>query len=237
MIIAVYNNKGGVGKTTLATHAFRHLAFSTGEPWAFYDADPQHDGFSWLVGHDKAAIEKGTVELGDSTTQAPTGAIVTVELDTALAFTNVLVDAPPREDFLIRLREHVEPDLLIVPVNGRLAVDGAVNVLEAAEGVRAVVVFNMTDPKHEFSRSEAAAVRKLGAELYPVAIPRNDAVRKGELLGIPAWNVPHAERTHAVQALRGFCEWVGTGAGAFPAPELAQRPSNGRADIWDRLNI
>lgn len=237
MVIAFYNNKGGVGKTTLATHAFRYAANSTEEPWAFYDADPQRDGFSWLVGHNNNHIERGTVALGDAATGAEVG-IATVELARALEHDHIVVDAPPREDFLDRLREHVEPDLIVVPVNGRLAIDGAVNVLEAAQGLRSVIVFNMTDPKHEFSKSEVAAVKKMGVELYPVAIPRNDAIRKAELIGVPAWEIPHAGRTHAIQALRSFCEWLAAGADVDDMPlEGPERPRQGRGDIWDRLSI
>ena len=225
-----------MGKTTLATHIFRYLAFSNAEDWAFYDADPQRDGYSWLSGHSPDALQADNAVMADAETGEATGALVTREMVAALAYPNIIVDAPPRGDFLARLSEHAGVDLVLVPVNGRLALDGAVHVAQEAHGARVVVVFNMTDPKEAFVEAETNAARKIGVEVYPYAIPRNAAVRKGELEGIPAWEVPHAERTHAVKALRGLCEWVRSGAGPLPEPEPTTTKA-ARTDIWDRYSV
>jgi cellulose biosynthesis protein BcsQ len=237
MIIPFYNNKGGVGKTTLAAHAFRYYAHS-GEPWAFYDADPQRDGLSLLSGHDPEAIEAGEVWCADPETGKPTRCLVTTDLDAALAFPNVLVDAPPRGDFLRRLSEHAAPDLVVVPVSGRLSVEGAGHVVDEAAryGARVVVVFNMTDARERFSRVEATAARKLGVEVFPLAIPRSDVVRKAELKGVSAWELAHAEGTAAVRALRSFCEWIAGGAkpDEVPVPREGARRALRRRDLWDR---
>jgi cellulose biosynthesis protein BcsQ len=237
MVIAFYNNKGGVGKTSCATHTFRYCA-RAGEPWAFYDADPQRDGLSWLSRHSAEAIEAGEAWCEDPETGKPTKCLVTTDLDAALAFPNVLVDAPPRGDFLRRLSEHAPPDLVIVPVSGRLSVEGAGHVVDEAArvGARVIAVFNMTDAKERFSRVEAAAARKLGVEVFPLAIPRSDTVRKAELKGVSVWDLPHAERTPVVKALRSLCAWIAAGAkpSEVPAPRERARKALRRRDLWDR---
>jgi cellulose biosynthesis protein BcsQ len=244
MLTAFYNHKGGVAKTTLATHTFRILAAS-GRPCAFYDADPQRDGLALLAAHGHEAIEAGEAwytdpEAGeDRGSGAPTGALVTTDLDAALAYEHVVVDAPPRGDFLRRMAEHAVPDLVVAPVCGRLAVEGAAHVADEAAryGARVVVVFTMTDQRAPFSRVEAAAVRKLGVEVFPLAIPRSDAVRKAELRGVAVWALPHAGRAPAGRALRALCEWVASGAepGAVLVPRRrSERGLRRRRDLWGR---
>lgn len=130
-MIIVYNNKGGVGKTTAAVHLFLWLMChmdDDDEPWCLLDLDEQNNSMSWLAGHE---WEGETLSFSDDSSLL--GCIATDEIEVAQEYENIIIDAPPRSDFVEMIVEHfdLDPyDIIIVPVVGRFSIDGAIKVIK-----------------------------------------------------------------------------------------------------------
>jgi chromosome partitioning protein len=109
MIIALLNQKGGVGKTTLATHlagAFALLGRST----VVIDADPQSSALDWARRRDQAGLPRlfGVVGLAKENLHVEAPAI-------ARHFDHLLIDGPPRVTALAR-SALLAADLALIPV-------------------------------------------------------------------------------------------------------------------------
>ncbi len=197
MVIATYNNKGGVGKSTLAAHiAFR--AADLGKSLSVCDADRQLNTMAWLSGHqytDEDSFEVGSVQ-------------VTTSLD-AVEHGVVVIDCPPAFEVVKRFPD---VDAWLIPVGGRFALDGAVNVVGEIRRVekqpRIVLVANKVNPNTEIGKHELEEIKKLDVELFQSPIPQADVVRKAEMLGVPTWRVPYGVRSNATIALQSLADWV-----------------------------
>ena len=215
--IVVHNHKGGTGKSMLSVHLAHYLAHK-GERWCILDDDRQGNAMSWLSEHQWDGTP--TIRLSR---EGQADLIATVDEAEANGHDRLLVDTPPADDLIEELSSTLDltPEtLLVCPVSGRLAIDGAVKVAEevAAIGCRVVLVANLTDPKEAHAREEIHALEEmaelenLSAEVFQLAIPRNDTyMREAEEKGVPIWDLPHANRTYTAKALRAFCEWIAQG--------------------------
>lgn len=203
MKFAIYNHKGGVGKTTLATHV-AFWAMLMGYWLTFLDADRQANSMNWLCGHQWDGEDCFQI---DSVT-------ITCNLYRAEDAETLVIDAPPDFDFIENLTT-IDPDVWVIPIGGRFSVEGAIRVVEtigARHEGRMVLVANMTNPTTKIGRYEIDEAIKLGIEIFPLAIPRADVVRKAEMLGCPVWDVPYGTRSPATHALRHFAHWLLEGA-------------------------
>ena len=202
MTTVIFNNKGGVGKTTLAVHV-AFLAMLEYYTLMFLDADRQANSMAWLSGHQwdgEDYFEAGSVH-------------VTCNLDIAEEADPLIIDAPPDFYFIENLT--LEPDLWVVPIGGRFSVEGAIRVVEALgvrHDARVVLLANMTNPNSQIGRHEIDEAVKLGLEVFPLAIPRTAVVRKAEMLGRPAWDVPYGVLSPAAKILKCFAYWLLEGA-------------------------
>ncbi|NJP21882.1 MAG: AAA family ATPase [Hydrococcus sp. CRU_1_1] len=106
MIISVQNQKGGVGKTTLAVHISYVLA-SSNKKVLLVDADPQGSSRDWaaaredeppfsVVGLDRPTIHRDLPKLSDG-------------------YDHVVIDSPPRVTDLAR-SAIVASDLVVIPI-------------------------------------------------------------------------------------------------------------------------
>jgi len=198
MRVAIYNNKGGVGKSTLVCHtAFR--AQELKKDLTVIDADGQHNTMSWLAGHNwdkEEGYEMGSVYV---TTNANDNSNSEV----------TIIDTPPADDVVSKVPD---VDVWIIPVNGRFSVDGAINAIanirDLSRKARIVLVANMSDPNSKFGKIELEQIRKLDVEIFDMVISRHDSVRKAEMLGIAAWKVPYGIRSSTAQNLLYFSDWV-----------------------------
>lgn len=199
MINVIYNHKGGCGKTTLAVHA-GFYAMQTEIKLAVVDADPQLNASSWLSEHNWTGDEeywRGTV-------------VVTTTEDAVNSYDNVIIDAPPAINFIRNM--NTEIDNLIIPVGGRLSVSGAIDAIHDVKDVlpktRVILVQNMVNEHSKYGKQEIEEAHKIGAEIFSIRIPQHEVVRRAELLGRPAWEVPYGTRSSTTRNLEAFSKWL-----------------------------
>ena len=109
MIVAFLNQKGGVGKTTLALHLAGELA-ARGKRVTLIDADPQGSALDWSEQRSHESLPRlfGVVGLARDTLhrEAP---------ELAKDVDHVVIDGPPRVAGLMR-SALLATDLLLIPV-------------------------------------------------------------------------------------------------------------------------
>lgn len=111
MIVALLNQKGGVGKTTLALNLAGELA-RRGQRVTLIDADPQGSALDWSQQRSRVGLPRlfGVVGLARDTLhrEAP-------ELALARDADHVVIDGPPRVAALMR-SALLASDLVLIPV-------------------------------------------------------------------------------------------------------------------------
>lgn len=109
MRIAFLNQKGGVGKTTLAVHTAAGFA-GRGQKVLLIDADPQHSAIDWTAARDASELPSLF------TSVAMPAATIHKEIDRlAEPYDIVVIDGPPRVTDLAR-SAIMASDLVLIPV-------------------------------------------------------------------------------------------------------------------------
>ena len=109
MIIAFVNQKGGVGKTTLALHIANELAMG-GQRVTLIDADPQGSALDWaqVRNHYDCPRRFGVIGLPRETLHLEVP-------DIARANDHVVIDGPPRVTALTR-SAIIASDVVVIPI-------------------------------------------------------------------------------------------------------------------------
>ena len=140
MIISIQNQKGGVGKTTLAVHISHALALRD-EPTLLLDADPQGSARDWAVARE-GQPPFSVVGLDRPTIHRDLPAI-------AKNYAHVVIDGPPRVTDLAR-SAIAAADLVLIPVQPSpydvWAAQEVINLIKEAsvfkENLKSVFVIN-----------------------------------------------------------------------------------------------
>jgi len=109
MILALLNQKGGVGKTTLATHIAGELALR-GQHVILLDADPQGSSLDWTQRRNQQGLSRlfSTVGLARETLHSEAPAL-------ARQADHIIIDGPPRIAALAR-SALLAADYVLIPV-------------------------------------------------------------------------------------------------------------------------
>lgn len=246
--VVVHNHKGGSGKTTLAVHLSWYL-MEYGRNVVLLDLDEQDNAIRWITQFEwdgSPAVDVHTDDRG-------TLAAVSLDADTAVDLANernavLIVDTPPAYDLFDRLPRIVYPesdDIFVLPVGGRLSLDGAVAVLEEIEArglnTRVRIVANQLDPKkQEAAQSQLRTLEELEKAfpqlvVFRVAVPSNYKMHMAERHGERYWERPYADRTYTGKSLRAALGWIASGAYADDAQGTGFDGLD--TDLSERLSI
>ena len=199
--IALYNNKGGVGKTTLSAHLCL-TAEDRGLRAMAVGLDRQGDLMRWLSGGDRTIRDGDVYDRSEhlsvlySPDVFPEG-LRNLDL--------VVVDCPPAIDVATGARA----DLFVVPVDGRLAIQDMTNVIgQLQEAGRVLVVFNRADAggKRTLVAMQRAVSKVPRLDVWPEIIPDSSAIKRASEYLTTAWEVPYGAGTVGARKLQRLCD-------------------------------
>lgn len=207
IVIAVMNNKGGVGKTFLAVHLawiFQERGYRT--LLADFDID-QWDAMRW--------ISQGQLKNPEVDKIYTLG----LNLDAVLVknlklskekWDRIVIDGRP--DVFI-LGKGIDADTIIIPVDGRLSRENAEGLIRDMEKIgrgKVVVVLNKALKGTRIGIKEYRMCEEMGWNLYPDPIPHYAYVRIAEEDRIPVWKVVGAKVyiKAVLSALASFAEYL-----------------------------
>lgn len=177
--VAIISQKGGVGKTTLAT-ALAVAAEADGKNTAVFDLDPQASASFWR-----------------DTRQAPTPAVAAVPSSRLAHLLKAaresgcdlaVIDAPPfAKDIAFEAAQHA--DLILIPTRPAvLDVMAMTKTIDLVKhyGKPAAVVLTFCPPAGRELADTEAAIRQLGAALCPARIGNRIAFSRAQQTGLAA---------------------------------------------------
>lgn len=162
MIVALLNQKGGTGKTTLAVHLAGELALQ-GRRVLLVDADPQASALDWAETRSRAGHARlfGCIGLPRETLHREIP-------DLERSVDHVVIDGPPRVTALVR-SAMLACDLVLVPVQPSAydvwASQAVLELLTEAQvykpGLKALFVVNRQVVRSVIAREVRAAIGQL----------------------------------------------------------------------------
>ncbi len=188
LTIAVLNQKGGVGKTTIATNlaAAAHL---DGRRTLLVDLDDQETAYDWSIAHAEGSKLEGIAAVKvDKKLTIPLFGELTAGFDV------VLLDGPARLGNVTRSAA-VAADVAVLPVQPGpfdfWACDKTIHVLDEADAIRAelkrepvrrLFVVNRAMPRTVLALEAPAALAEKG-EVSPVVLHQRIALTEAQKIG------------------------------------------------------
>ena len=186
-VIAVINQKGGAGKTTLALN----LAAGLGRRarTAVADADPQRSISQWIA-------------MGENENALPVSTHIGVDPGAELARLKlhnryVVVDCPPSVQGAVIEAVLAAADLVLIPVLPSpldlwASLEMAALVQQAQKKNRALqayLILNQVETRNALSRSMQQAVAELGVPLLQACLERRAAYRSAAVEGVSVYDM------------------------------------------------
>lgn len=209
MIISVQNQKGGVGKTTLATHIACALAFQKKKPKVLLvDADPQGSARDWVaaregeppitvVGMDRPTIHRDLPELAKN-------------------YTHTVIDGPPRVSELAR-SAIIAADLVLIPIQPSpydvWAAKETVDLIKEAsvfkENLKSVFTINRKIVNTAIGRDVAEALAGYEIPVLNSAVCQRVAFAESAAMGLTVMEVaPKSAAAGEIKALiKELMQW------------------------------
>lgn len=184
-VIAVINQKGGTGKTTLALNLAAGLARRA--TTAVIDADPQRSISQWIaMGQDEHALPAAT-PIGDN----PAATIAQLKK----SHRHVVVDCPPTVlgaviDAVMAAADQVLIPVLPSPLDLWASVEMAARVNEARQTNRTLqawLVLNQVEARNALSRAMQQAVAEFDLPLLRASLQRRAAYRSAAVEGVSVY--------------------------------------------------
>ena len=186
-VIAVINQKGGSGKTTLALN----LAAGLGRRarTAVADADPQRSISQWIaMGENESALPIST-QIGAN----PGAEILRLKQNNRY----VVVDCPPSVQGAVIEAVLTSADLVLIPVLPSpldlwASLEMAALVQQAQQKNRALqayLILNQVETRNALSRSMQQAVAELGVPLLQACLERRAAYRSAAVEGVSVYDM------------------------------------------------
>ncbi|QQP94043.1 AAA family ATPase (plasmid) [Skermanella sp. TT6] len=201
MRIAFLNQKGGVGKTTLAVHTAAGFA-GRGQKVLLIDADPQHSAIDWTAARDASELPSLF------TSVAMPAATIHKEIERlAQQFDVVVIDGPPRVTDLAR-SAIMASDLVLIPVQ-----PSPYDVWASAEVVSLVKEAAIYKPalKYAFTINRKVVNTSIGRDV-------TDALREFE--DVPVLPVSIGQRVAFAESAGGGRTVMETAPGSAAAREI-----------------
>lgn len=204
-IIAVINQKGGTGKTTLALNLAAGLA-QRGSTH-LVDADPQRSITQWVgMGGGNSGLP-GVAQLGGN----PTGVLGKL----ARSHRYVVVDCPPTVQgetvaAIMRMAHLALIPILPSPIDLWASVDMALAVKQAQRDnpdLRACLVLNQLESRNALSRDMREAVAEFDVPVLSAGMQRRAAYRSAAVEGLSVYGVGNRGQ-HAVSDIEAIIEEV-----------------------------
>ena len=186
-VIAVINQKGGTGKTTLALNLAAGLARRA--PTAVIDADPQRSISQWIA-------------MGDSESGLPVATPIGADPAATIAHLKqshryVVVDCPPTVqgaviDAVMTAADRVLIPVLPSPLDLWASVEMAALVREAQQNNQALqawLVLNQVETRNALSRVMQQAVAEFDLPLLQASLQRRAAYRSAAVEGVSVYGL------------------------------------------------
>lgn len=214
--VAFYNNKGGVGKTTLSVHTAL-LA----EEWLIKTIlaclDRQGNSQIWISGGDAVAREESYYERSEHLSAVFSPQVMPEIENVDL----VLADCPPE----IEIALTVNPTLWVVPVHGRMGFQGLANVVRDLVESKAEVLIvrnNVGRGGPSVQKNLEEGLERLkDVTIYHENIPETDTILRAEDWHDAAWRIPHSSKSRGAAAMKRLCEHILKRCG-FTPPKISK---------------